>query len=158
MFIHVHTRGSAPVKRSAKFGRQKRTFCGEKAEKAVSQIKSDRLFFFINKVRNSLMAPPDIARFIVLICYSIFFFLPFDFFFRKKMELTILGGLRFNHLRMFFLSFRVWKLFLACHFCTIVHGSFARSGEYFGLTSTDIDGATSLHDPPNSICKKIGDS
>ena len=38
-----HTRGSA-TKRFAKFGRQKRTFCGEKEEKAVSQIKSDRLY------------------------------------------------------------------------------------------------------------------
>ena len=40
--MFMHTRGSAP-KRSAKFGRQKRTFCGKKEEKAVSQIKSDRL-------------------------------------------------------------------------------------------------------------------
>ena len=40
--MFIHTRGSAP-KRSAKFGRQKRTFCGKKEEKAVSQIKSDRL-------------------------------------------------------------------------------------------------------------------
>ena len=39
-----HTRGSA-TKRFAKFGRQKQTFCGEKEEKAVSQIKSDRLSF-----------------------------------------------------------------------------------------------------------------
>ena len=39
----IHTCGSA-LKRSAKFGRQKRTFCGKKEEKAVSQIKSeDRL-------------------------------------------------------------------------------------------------------------------
>ena len=41
MFI-IHTRGSA-TKRFAKFGRQKRTFCGKKEEKAVSQIKSDIL-------------------------------------------------------------------------------------------------------------------
>ena len=40
--MFIHTRGSAP-KRSAKFGRQKRTFGGNKEEKAVSQIKSDRL-------------------------------------------------------------------------------------------------------------------
>ena len=39
--MFIHTCGGAP-KRSAKFGRQKRTFCGKKAEKAVSQIKSDR--------------------------------------------------------------------------------------------------------------------
>ena len=38
--MFIHTRGSAP-KRLAKFGRQKRTFCGKKEEKAVSQIKSD---------------------------------------------------------------------------------------------------------------------
>ena len=36
MFIHTHVR--AP-KRFAKFGRQKRTFCGEKEEKAVSQTQ-----------------------------------------------------------------------------------------------------------------------
>ena len=34
--------GSAP-KRFAKFARQKRTFCGKKEEKAVSQMKSGRL-------------------------------------------------------------------------------------------------------------------
>ena len=41
--MFIHTCGSAP-KMSAKFGRQKRTFCGKKEEKAVSQIKSDRLY------------------------------------------------------------------------------------------------------------------
>ena len=38
----VYPRGSAP-KRFAKFGSQKQTFCGEKDEKAISQLKSDRL-------------------------------------------------------------------------------------------------------------------
>ena len=40
--MFIHTRGCA-TKRFAKFGRQKRTFCGEKEEKAVSPTKSDRL-------------------------------------------------------------------------------------------------------------------
>ena len=33
--MFIHTRGGSP-KRSAKFGRQKRTFCGKKEEKAES--------------------------------------------------------------------------------------------------------------------------
>ena len=44
--MFIHTRGSA-TKRFAKFGRQKRTFCGEKEGKAVSPTKSDRLYLFI---------------------------------------------------------------------------------------------------------------
>ena len=43
--MFIHTRGRAH-KRSAKFGRQKRTFGGKKEEKAVSQIKSDRLYYY----------------------------------------------------------------------------------------------------------------
>ena len=39
----IHTRGSGP-KRFAKFGWHKRTFCGKIEEKAVSQIKSGRLY------------------------------------------------------------------------------------------------------------------
>ena len=42
--MFIHTRGNA-TNRSAKFGRQKRTFCWKKVEKAVSQIKSDRLLY-----------------------------------------------------------------------------------------------------------------
>ena len=41
--MFIHTRGSA-TKRFAKFEWHKRIFCVEKEEKAVSQIKSDRLY------------------------------------------------------------------------------------------------------------------
>ena len=41
--MFVHTIGCAP-KKFAKFGRQKQTFCGKKEEKAVSPMKSDRLY------------------------------------------------------------------------------------------------------------------
>ena len=39
---HVYTCGSA-AKRFAKFGRQKRTFCGKKEEKAVSQLREIKI-------------------------------------------------------------------------------------------------------------------
>ena len=41
--MFIHTGGSATM-RFAKFGRQKRTFCGKKEGKAISQLKLDRLY------------------------------------------------------------------------------------------------------------------
>ena len=48
----IYTRVSAP-KRFAKFGRQKQTFLGRKEEKAVSQLKSDRLYIVVIDTRAS---------------------------------------------------------------------------------------------------------
>ena len=42
MFVHVHTRSSAP-KRFAKFGWQTRTFCHKKVANVIAKLESDRL-------------------------------------------------------------------------------------------------------------------